>query len=347
MLNQLHLKVPIIQAPMAGDATTPELVAAVSNAGALGSIGAGYMSPEKMRQTIRATRALTHKPFSVNLFIPHHPSITKNKMDLAVAGLNQVAQSLNVTSEPVCAPFSESFEAQMRVVLEEKVPVFSFTFGLLDSKWIQPLKSNHIYVIGTATSIAEAHALISIGVDAIVLQGSEAGGHRGTFLGAAEASLNPLSNLLAQSQSVIKKVPLIAAGGIANGQAIKIALQSGAALVQMGTAFLTTDESGIHPAYKAALLALQSDHTTLTRTFSGKLARGIENAFIHQMERHHISLLDYPAQHVLTQKIRNTAKLKGNIEYMSMWAGQSAWLNRDGDVKTLITQLIHEMRADF
>jgi nitronate monooxygenase len=184
--NQLNIKIPIVQAPMAGDATTPELVAAVSNAGALGSIGAGYMSPEKIKQTIEATRALTNKPFSVNLFIPNHISPTKEKMDLAVQGLNQVCHELDVTSEPVCAPFSASFDAQMRVILEEKVPVFSFTFGLLEAKWMKQLKRHATFVIGTATNLEEAHALKAMGVDAIVLQGAEAGGHRGTFLGEPE-----------------------------------------------------------------------------------------------------------------------------------------------------------------
>ncbi|MCH9756917.1 MAG: nitronate monooxygenase [Gammaproteobacteria bacterium] len=345
LIHVLGVKYPIIQAPMAGGATTPELVAAVSNAGALGSLGAGYLSPEAMQSAIQNIRALTDKPFAVNLFIPNiektNPSVLE--MEAAVQGINQVCRDIGMITEAVKAPFSENFEDQMQVVIEEKVPVFSFTFGLPLSKWQDKLKQNNTRIIGTATCVEEAKMLLVTGVDAIALQGLEAGGHRGSFKAFSENQLIPLSTLMSECQNVADNMPLIASGGIADGVSISNAMQMGAAGVQIGTAFLTTHESGVHPAYKKALLELKTDKTVLTKTFSGKLARGIDNTFIQQMRAHNVPILDYPAQNILTQKVRDAAKRMNNSEYMSMWAGQSAMLCQDCSVSVLIKRLVNEI----
>ena len=339
-MNALGLTFPIIQAPMAGGATTPELVAAVSNAGGLGSLGAGYMSPEAIKSSIQAIRRLTNKPFAVNLFIPEKMSATHASMHAACDGMNQVCRSLHVKTAPVHAPFAADFDKQMQAVLDARVAVFSFTFGVLAPEWVLQLKQNKSLIFGTATNSQEAKILAQSGVDAVVLQGGEAGGHRGTFEGLAEDSLFDVSSLLTQCKQALGAMPLIAAGGIATGQDITALQQRGASLVQLGTAFLTTHESGIHLAYKKRLLALQEDETTLTRVFSGKLARGLDNKFIQTMREQHVPLLDYPVQNALTKTLRDVAKSQNNPEYMSMWAGQSAALCHDCSVKDLMRVLL-------
>jgi nitronate monooxygenase len=343
LLDTLGLDIPIIQAPMAGGATTPELVSAVSNTGALGAIAAGYLSPEAIKKTIQATRALTDKIFAVNLFVPENSIVSASEVQLATHGINQICEAaLGVTTSPVYATFSALFDAQMAVVLEAKVRVFSFTFGLLAPHWMEQLKKHDVFVIGTATSLTEAYALRASGVDAIVLQGTEAGGHRGTFEGLAEDNLMALFDLLSQCRQVITDTPLIAAGGIADGEKIKACLALGAAAVQIGTAFLTTYESGIDACYKTKLLSLEADATTLTRVFSGKLARGINNRFIHKMREKNIPILSYPAQNSLTQTIRQAAKAQNNTDYLSMWAGQSAASCQNCSVEQLMLVLMRE-----
>jgi nitronate monooxygenase len=340
MMQALGLTVPIIQAPMAGGATTPELVAAVSNAGGLGSLGAGYMSPEAIKNAIQAIRRLTNKPFAVNLFIPEKISVTPAAMDAAREGMNQVTQSLHVETAPVHPPFAADFGKQIEVVLEARVAVFSFTFGVLAPGWVKQLKQEKSVILGTATSTQEAKKLAQSGVDGVVLQGREAGGHRGTFEGLAEDSLIDLSTLLSECKHALGAMPLIAAGGIATRQDMTAFQQRGASLVQLGTAFLTTHESGIHPAYKKRLLTLEDDETTLTRVFSGKLSRGLPNEFIQKMREQQVSLLDYPAQNALTKTLRDAAKSQDNPQYMSMWAGQSASLCRDCSVEDLMRLLV-------
>ncbi|MDF1678415.1 MAG: nitronate monooxygenase [Legionellaceae bacterium] len=347
--NPLSLNMPVIQAPMAGGATTPALVAAVSNMGGLGSLGAGYWSPDAIKEAIKKTRKLTDKPFAVNLFIPEKNSVlpAASAMHAAIQSLQQACVDIDVVTEPVEPPFAENFDEQMHVLLEEKVAVFSFTFGLLSPDWITALKHNKTYLIGTATTVSEARALIATGVDAIVLQGLEAGGHRGSFEGAAETRLMPLYHLLEQYKDLDARVPFIASGGIADGRAMGDVMQRGATYVQIGTAFLTTDESGIHPAYKARLLELTRDETVLTKVFSGKLARGVENRFTQNMQRINAEILAYPAQNALTKLLRNYAKDTNNPEYMSMWAGQSAHLCQKCSVKAFMEQLMQDMAGNL
>ena len=321
----LKITFPIIQAPMAGGLTTPELVAAVSNAGGLGSLGAGYLSPADIHDAIKRIRQLTAKPFAVNLFIPNQYTVTPNQLQAACHAIDQSCSELSIHTDPIKPPYTYSFEDQLNVVLEEQVPIFSFTFGLLDLKWISLFKQINTVIIGTATTLAEACALEESGVDVIVAQGREAGGHRGTFMEKPEQVLIDLFHLVPQLADQIK-VPIIAAGGIMDGQRIADALRLGAAGVQMGTAFLTSYESGADKHYKQALLSQQKDTTTLTRAFSGKLARGIENQFITRMRDKKAAIADYPIQNALTRSMRAKAKEAGNIEFMSLWAGQSAHL---------------------
>ena len=339
--EKLGIQYPLIQAPMAGGATTPELVAAVSTTGGLGSLGAGYMTPIEIRRAIQKIRELTNKPFAVNLFIPGEHYATPEQIEKACDDIEQSCVDLNQKIKPVLAPYAQSFEEQIRIVFEEKVPVFSFTFGLLDATWIKRLKSNKTLLIGTATTLPEARALEENGIDMIVAQGSEAGGHRGTFLGKDEDALIGLFSLIPQCADHIK-IPIIAAGGIMNGRGIAASITLGASGVQMGTAFLGCHESGVHDKYKKLLLAQQQDNTTLTRAFSGKLARGIRNKFITHMKAKQENILDYPIQNALTKSMRQKAKETDSTEFMSMWAGQSVAFCRKLNAGELINQLITE-----
>ncbi len=337
------IQLPIIQAPMAGGATTPELVAAVSNAGGLGSLGAGYMAPAEIKQAIRKIRELTDKPFAVNLFIPETGQATANQMQHACDDIKQSCIELNIEIAPISEPYAQSFAEQINIIIEEKVPVFSYTFGMLDSAWISQLQTNHTILIGTATTLAEARMLEENGSHFIVAQSSEAGGHRGTFLGKAEDALIGLINLIPQLVTQIK-IPIIASGGIMNGRGIAASLDLGAAGVQMGTAFLTCSEAGIPDIYKKTLLAQREDNTVLTRAFSGKLARGIRNKFIDRMGKK-TTILDYPIQNALTIAMRKKAKEQNNIDFMSIWAGQSAQLCRNTTASELINALVIETQA--
>ena len=213
---------------------------------------------------------------------------------------------------------------------------------MLDSRWIKKLKDNNTIIIGTATTLAEAKLLEKHHVDLIVAQGSEAGGHRGTFLAAVDDSLIPTQELVPQLVDNIK-LPIIASGGIMDGSAIAAQLKSGASGVQMGTAFLGCPETGINPKYKKLLLSASSDSTTLTRGFSGKFARGVNNRFIKNMQ--HAKILEYPIQNALTQTMRTAAKQQGNTDYMSLWAGQSLHMIRQSPAAELMQQFIAETEA--
>lgn len=342
LTDALGLKLPIIQAPMAGGITTPELVAAVSNAGCLGSLGAGYMSPTEIRETIKQIHNLTDKPFSVNLFIEREHHATLGQLQRATEDIKQ--SCLELTDFKIESPltsYTQNFKEQMNVILEERVPVVSFTFGALNSTWISQLKNNNTILIGTATTLAEACVLEASGVDMIVAQGSEAGGHRGTFLGEDEDALIGSVSLVPQLADQIK-IPIIAAGGIADGRGIIASLSLGATGVQMGTAFLTCIESNAHPKYKQTLMSQKQYMTVLTRAFSGKLARAIQNKFITRMDVKKKNILDYPIQNALTSKMRKKAKELGHVDFMSLWAGQSAQLCRSVSAGELIDLLVTE-----
>ncbi len=345
LIQMLGIENPIIQAPMAGVAANAELVAAVSNSGGLGSLGAAYMPPEDIRKTIIQIRELTDKPFAVNLFIPETSpktsNVSMNEMRETCNFIEKASSELKIKIEPVTPPYSQPFEEQMAVILEEKIPVFSFIFGLLPKKWIDQLKEKSL-LIGTATNVAEAILLEQAGIDMIVAQGSEAGGHHGTFIGKTEDSLIGLMSLIPQMIENIK-IPVIAAGGIMTSKSILASLLLGASAVQLGTAFLTCKESKIHPKYKEALLATPADNTVLTKAFSGRLARGIKNKFIEIFSEHPDKILPFPIQNAVTRPMRNEAAKQNCPDFMSLWAGQSAFLCKETSVAELMQELIHEL----
>lgn len=342
LTEKLNIKLPIIQAPMAGGATTPELVAAVSNAGGLGSLGAGYMLPEDIRSAIHKIRELTDKPFSVNLFVPqpHHASAQQiEKMRLIV---EKSCAELAIKIENIQPPYLPSFEEQLNIVLEEKVPVFSFTFGIPDDKYLDKLRKSNVILIGTATTLAEAKLLEEKHIDIIAAQGHESGGHRGTFLATIEDSLIGNMALIPQLADN-NKIPIVASGGIMDARGIVASLILGASGVQMGTAFLSCTESGAHQLYKQALLNTKQENTALTRAFSGKKCRMIKNAFVEHMQAYEQDILDYPIQNKMTQHMRKEAAKQNKIDFLSLLAGQAAYLSKGIPAKKLINELNHSV----
>lgn len=347
LMKLLQINYPIIQAPMAGGITTTELVVAVSEEGGLGSIGAGYMSADTLREQIKEIKASTNNSFGVNIFVPSPFETSDEAVTLMDQALQAIRDKLQMDSNlaievPTYEGMVATYHKQIEVVLEESVPIVSFTFGLPTPEIVEKLKAKDITVMATATTVEEAIKIEALGIDVIIAQGSEAGGHRGNFLKGTQDSLIGLISLIPQIADRVK-IPIIAAGGIMDGRGIAAALTLGASAAQMGTAFLTTEESGAHELYKQAILRASPTETTLTKAFSGKYARGISNEFMDYFEKNPTEILAYPVQNTLTQAIRSAAQEKENAEYMSLWSGQSPHLARDESVSELMNRIVNEI----
>lgn len=335
---------PIIQAPMAGGPTTPELVAAVSNAGGLGSFAAAVLSPSAILEGIARVRALTSRPFNVNLFLLREARPTPEALAAAHARLDPYRASLGLGPGRTPAAFAEDQDAQLDAVLSLAPPVVSFAFDVLDAATVRRFKRAGSMVVGTATTVAEARVWEAAGADAICAQGAEAGGHRGTFLGDADRSAIGVMTLIPQMVAAVK-VPVIAAGGIMNGRGIAAALVLGAQAVQLGTAFLCCPESGASEPWKRALLAARDDSTRLTRAFSGRPARAIVNAFMDEMQPFEDEVPIYPVQNALTGELRRAAAVQGRADLMSLYAGQGAALMRPMPAADLVRTVARELYA--
>jgi nitronate monooxygenase len=335
----LGIEYPVLQAPMAGGPTTPELVAAVSNAGGLGSLGAAYLPPETLREQIREIRDLTVGPFGVNLFVASPFEADPARIERANALLGAYRKELGLEAPERFSSFEENFEDQLEVVLEERVPVFSFTFGVPDESRLRRLRESGITTLGTATTAREGLRLERDGVDAVVAQGSEAGGHRGTFLGDFRDALVGTIALVPQMVDALS-VPVIASGGIMDGRGLAAALVLGAEAAQMGTAFLACEESGAHPEFKRAVLDAAEDETAVTRAFSGRAARGIKNRFLIEVGEHEDELPPFPVQNTLTKDVRAAAQEQDRPEFMSLWAGQATRLARPTSAAELVGTVV-------
>lgn len=336
----LEIDHPIVLGPM-NNASSPELTAAVSNAGGLGSFAAALLSPTAIAENVRKIRSLTNKPFSVNLFILDEMAADAASISFAQEKLQPYRDALGIGPGAIPDKFCERFEDQLQALLDAAPPVVSFTFGILPPEVIARFHAAGSKVIGTATTVAEARAWEAAGVDFICLQGTEAGGHRGSFLGDMEQSSIGLMALIPQAKDAVS-IPLIAAGGIMDGRGLAAALLLGAQAVQLGTAFLSCPECPISPAWKAALQTARDDSTRLTRSFSGRHARGIANAFMDQMRPYENQLPPYPIQNALTGPIRQAAAKAGRAEYMSLWAGQGVGMSRQLPAQELVLRLMQE-----
>ena len=334
--RKLGLKHPLIVAPMAGGPSSAELVAAASGSGALGSAGSAYSNPAQIEDFAARVRQLTDRPFAVNLFIPHPiPQIGPAAIERAITATAKYRAELDLPPAQISGPYEEDFEAQFEAVLRVKPAVFSFVFGLLAAEHMRAARQADMLLIGTATTLEEAEALEESGVDAITLQGFEAGGHRGIFDPEAADSEIGIRDLLAQSVKRVR-VPLIAAGGIMTAGDIRGALSAGAQAVQMGTAFLASAEAGTSPPYRSKLLE-SARETRTTRVFSGRLARGIENRFMQEIAAE--AVMPFPAQNKFTRDIRGASAASGSADFLSLWAGTGQGILWQGPASELIEQL--------
>lgn len=339
----LDINYPIVQGPMNGGSPI-ELVAAVSNAGGLGSFAAALLSPLAMTEAVKKIRSLTKRPFGVNLFILEQAQPTPSELTFAQHLLSPFRTALGLGPASTPQKFCENFQDQLAALLEIAPPVVSFTFGILDANTVSKFKSQGCKVIGTATTVAEAQAWEQAGADFICVQGSEAGGHRATFLDDVEQSCIGLMALLPQVVAAVK-LPVIAAGGIMDGRGIAAAMMLGAQAAQLGTAFLVCPESGISSGWRQQLATARDDSTRLTRTFSGRYARGIVNEFMEKMRPYEHELPAYPIQNALTSEIRQTAATLNRPEFMSLWAGQGVAMSRPMPAAQLVATLASELEA--
>lgn len=342
------IEIPIVQAPMAGGPTTPELVVAVSEAGGLGSLAGGYLSPGELAKQIDAVRAKTNKPFAVNLFVPQalHASAGADAQVMWDA-LKSVRDTLGV-SAAVLPTWSvdDHFAEKVEVVLDQRVPIVSFTFGLPDAEVIRRFKEEGRLLVCSATSVAEARLLEANGMDAIVAQGSEAGGHRGAFLEDGGRSLIGTTALIPQVVDAVN-VPVLAAGGVMDGRGLAAVLALGAAGAQMGTAFLRASESGAHTLLQQALLEREETETVVTRALTGKYARGFRTTFIDQLEAGETPIPDYPIQHALTSPLRKAAAAAMDASFMSLWAGQGHRMAASQGAGDLVVRFAREAKGIF
>ncbi|MFL5382877.1 MAG: NAD(P)H-dependent flavin oxidoreductase [Longimicrobiaceae bacterium] len=343
LLRRLGVEHPVIAAPMGGGPSTPALVAAVSNAGGMGSIAGAYLSPAQLADEIGRVRALTRRPFAVNLFAGgYHREVGDPGPMLAL--MREVHAELGLPEPSVPPVPPDPFAAQLQVVLDERPAAFSFTFGIPPADALRRLRERGIVVMGTATTVEEGAMLAAAGVDAIVAQGAEAGAHRGTFTGDFERAMVPTLELTA-GIAAATGLPVIASGGVMNGRDVAAALAAGAVAVQMGTAFVPCPESGAAGAYKQAILSAGDDRTVITRAFSGRPARGIENAFIRRVEPIRDAIPLFPAQNTLTRPMRAEAGRRGEPGYLSLWAGTQAHRARALPAAELVRVLVAELRT--
>jgi len=348
VLDRLDIPLPIIQAPMAG-VSTPALAAAVSNAGGLGSIAIGSGTLAQAREAIGATRALTARPFQVNVFC-HAPARRDPAVEAAwIRHMAPLFAGFGASPPAELREIYPSFiadEAMLRLLLETRPAVVSFHFGLPPREWIAALRDAGIATLATATHVDEALAIEAAGVDGIVAQGIEAGGHRGLFDPQRHDESLPMS-VLVRRLCANTRLPVIAAGGIMDGHGIRAALDLGAVAAQLGTAFVPCPESAASPAHREALLDERGGRTRLTPVLSGRPARGIPNRYVaHGEAPGSPPPPAYPVAYDLARQLAAIASRQGHPEVAAHWAGQGAPLARPLPAAELVDLLARELRAE-
>ncbi|MEP7186653.1 MAG: nitronate monooxygenase [Rhodanobacter sp.] len=348
LLELLGVEHPMIQAPMSGS-TPPELVAAVSAAGALGSLGAGYLEPQTIVDQASSIRAMTLRPYAIGLFVlpdDFDPDVTavaraRKQLDALMA-----SEGLDIRTQ-LPERWAPRFSDQLAALLEARPAAAIFAFGVISSAQMQQLQHRGILVIGTATTVPEALAWADAGADAVCVQGAEAGGHRGTFMHDAEDAMIGLFALIPLAVRALaahhRKVPVIAAGGIMDGRGMVAAEVLGAAASQLGTAFLTCPECSAAEAWKQDVATAEAHQITTILGFSGRAARGLRNRFVESMPQAAHGL-PYPILNALTAPLRKAAARAGRGDLMSEWCGQAASMGRPQPAGELVARLMHEYR---
>jgi len=347
LVQRLGLSTPIIQAPMAG-VSTPALAAAVSNAGGLGSLGLGASDAAAARQAIVQTRALPDRPFGVNLFChapdPADPALQARWLEYLAPSFAEFGAQPPATLREIYTSFVAD-DAMLDVLLAERPAVVSFHFGLPGADRIAALREAGIYLMASATSLDEAAQVAAAGLDAVIAQGDEAGGHRGIFQPAGHdehLGTLALTRLLAARQ----ELPVVAAGGIMDGAGIAAVLALGAQAAQLGTAFVACPESSADARYREALLAPGAISTVQTRAISGRLARGIANRLTALGEAPDCPATPgYPYTYDAGKALHAAAKAHGSADFAAQWAGQAAALSRGLPAAELMRELQAELAA--
>ena len=325
LMRRLDLSLPLVQGPFGGGLSAAALAAAVSEAGGLGSFGVHHLDAAGIAATAAAIRQRSARPFALNLWIPFEGSDTASADDAQFAAwlapLQPYFDELGVAPPQRPERYAPAYAEQIDAVLAARPAVFSFVFGIPSADILARCRDLGIFTLGAATTPDEAIALERAGVDGIVASGFEAGGHRVSFLRPAEESLTGTLALVPQVADAVR-VPVVAAGGIADGRGIAAVLALGAQAAQIGTGFLACRESGTSDLHRSALLGPQARDTGLTRVFSGRLARGIRNRFMRELATQPVA--PYPQQNWLTGRLRPAATTQGRTDLMSLWCGQSA-----------------------
>jgi nitronate monooxygenase len=321
---------------MAGGPSTPELGAAITNAGGLGVMAAGLLAPESVAENLETARRLTSGPLGVNLFVPQPSAVKPGDIERYAARLNSDAQRRGV---PLGQPryTDDGWAAKLQLVLDMRPEVVSFTFGLASAKDCARLREVGVTTIGTVTTVQEAQMAIARGVDAVAVQGPAAGGHRGTFDPTARPSGQPLPELLAAIIANVD-VPVIAAGGLATQADVHGARAAGAIAAQLGTAFLLADEAGTDPAYRAALQGGQFTETVVTNAFTGRFARALSNRFV---DEHDVDApFGFPEVALMTSPLMKASAQASDPHGMSLWAGTAFQKANAGSVAEIMEGLI-------
>jgi nitronate monooxygenase len=329
--RRLGVAYPIVLGPFGGGISTSVLTASVSNLGGLGSYGAHALEPSQIATVAADIRTQTDRPFALNLWVSDHDpgadQITAAEFEAFLAPLRPYFRELAVDEPVFPKSFHASFDTQVEALLEARPPVFSFVFGIPRAAILEECRRLGIVTVGAATSIDEARALAEAGVDVIVATGSEAGGHRPSFLASAEDSLMGTFALVPLVADRVR-VPVIAAGGVTDHRGVVAARALGASAVQVGTAFLACDESGASPAHKALLRTPRTERTVLTRGFTGRLARGMQNRWTDtvtaDLRARPGSLPPFPIQSYLVGALKRAAIAQGRTDFVSLWCGQAA-----------------------
>jgi nitronate monooxygenase len=333
----LAIRHPVLQAPMAG-AATPRLAAAVSAAGGLGALGSAVLPADELRRQAAAVRAATDAPLHLNFFCHAPPEFSDELRERARDSVAPLYAAEGLGEPPQPEPDPTRFdEARLEAVLEIRPAVVSFQFGLPEAGAVEAIREAAIAVIASATTVAEAVRLQELGVDAVIAQGAEAGGHRGSFLVSGEDG--PIGTLALVPQVVdAVEVPVIAAGGIADGRGLAAVLALGAGAAQIGTAFLACPEAALHPAHRAAVLETPAEATTITRAFSGRPARAVANRLSDELPDE--ALLPFPAQRFLTGPL---AERDGEVgELLAMWLGQAAPLAAERPAADVVATVVED-----
>ncbi|MGH1517669.1 NAD(P)H-dependent flavin oxidoreductase [Chryseobacterium sp. JK1] len=341
----LNIEYPILQGPFGGGLSTVQLTSTVSNLGGLGGFGAYTLSPQEIYDTHKEILLKTDKPYNLNLWVNDHDIIdekhTKKQYQKAVTAFKPYFDLLNTEIPGPPPSFESRFQNQLQVVFDCKPKVFSFMFGLLSENIIEDLHQKGIVVLGNATTLDEAIALEKTGVDAIVASGFESGGHRPSFLDQAELSTTGTFALIQLTREKVK-VPVIAAGGIANGRGIAAAFTLGAEAVQIGTAFLATEESGALQIHKDFLFSDVARSTTLSRAYTGRLGRGITTQITREVLTATDQTLPFPLQTYFMGALRKAALEQQKNDFVFFWSGQIAPIIQYKKASTLMKSLIEE-----